>query len=278
MKNILVAVDFSENSFSAFYYACQLTKELNSTLTVLHSVSLPMATDSGMLPVGYSMPYNEAKNHLDYFVDQLAKDKKIDLPKITIHKEVITGPAAFTLASYADENNVDLIIMGTIEKSNAFSRMIGSVTSATINEANCPVLLIHKNTRYKKPNKIVFAVDHKGDVEEYVEVFNKINNHLHAYTEFIHVKPMNKKSIQITKSELVHELVEQEETEYSFEIKEIDGNNPITDIIDYCVFSKADMLVMVHHEINFFRRIFQGSTSFKTAENIHLPVLIIPED
>jgi len=277
MKNILVAIDFSDTSIAVFNYAVQLAKELDSKLTLMHVISIPMATESGLISPAYSIPYNVATERLEYFVENVPKEKDIDVSNIEIIKRIEAGTPAFSIPQVAEELDADLIVMGTISKSGIFSRMIGTVTTATINNAPCPVMLIHRNTRYTKPQKLVFGIDTEGNLEESLESFNELNESFKGYTEFVHVNTNDGKSISGTKHEIVEELVEENEVNYSFEIKQIDGKNPSQDIIDYCLFAKADLLVLVHHEKNLFERMFTGSSSFKAAEKIHLPVLIIPE-
>jgi len=276
MKNILVAIDFSETSKTAYFYALRLAEELGAKLSILHSISIPIPTDTGIVSTSYEIPLKIAEDRIDYFVYKLPLEKHIRIPNIEIESYIITGAPAYTISQFAKENDVDLIIMGTIEKSSIIGRMVGSITSATVNKSECPVLLIHKNTRYVKPKNIVFGLDHKGNLEEALAKFNDINNQLMSFTEFVHVKGKRKELIALVKSEVVHELVDEKTAEYSFEIKAIDGDNPAQDIIDYCVFSKSDLLVLIHHEANFFKRLFTKSISLNAAELIHLPVLIIP--
>lgn len=275
MKNLLLAVDFSQTSISAFFYAAKLASELNARLNVLHSI-VPVVTDTGVVSPTYSVQNELAGERLQYFLNEIPKQKNFDVPDIEIVTHLINGPAVLAISTFAQENQIDMIIMGTIEKTNIFGRMIGSVTKSTINNVKCPVLLIHKNTRYTKPQRIVFGIDKKGDLDEALERFNEVNNKLKTYTEFVHIKADKSASLTSVKNEIITELVEKETAKYSFEIKAIDGDNPAHDIIDYCIFSKADMLVMIHHERNYFQRVYSGSLSISAAENIHLPILIIP--
>lgn len=276
MKHILVAIDFSQTSISAFYYASKLAELMKARLTVLHVVSIPLTTETGIISASYSIPFNVANEKMDYFINELPQEHNLQIPDIQIDSVVETGSPVITIATYTKENDVDLLVMGTIEKSSIFQRVLGSVTSATINSISIPVLLIHRNTQFVKASKSVFGIDDKGNLEDALEHYNKLNKYMNAYTEFVHIKSEDNVSMGLVKSEIIHELMDEEEVQYAFEIKEIPGDSPDQDIVDYSIFSKADLLVLIHHEKNIFQRLFRGSTSFSAANKIHIPVLIIP--
>ena len=276
MKTILVPVDFSETSFNALFYACKLAELVGANITALHVVSIPMPSEMGIVGMSYNMNQDEAHSLLDLFVAKLPEEKGMPLPAVDIARRVQGGVPAVTIAEVSKEIEADLIVMGTIEKSFVFQRMVGSVTSATINNSHCPVLLIHKNTLFRKPRKIVFAIEEKGHITSAIEKFRKFNEDLKSFTEFVHLQDTKKYEIDHVQKEIIHSLIEENPVDYSFEVKTVDGPNVEEDLVDYCLFSKADLLVMVHHEVNIFRRIFGRSTSFTIPEKLHLPILIIP--
>ncbi len=276
MKHLLAAIDYSKTSMSTFLYATHLAERLGAKLTVLHIVAIPLHSETGLLSADYSIPYQVAKEKMQYFVYELAKLQHIEIPKIDIETVVETGSPALEIAAYAKEHEVDMILMGTISKSSVFQRVLGSVTSASINAAPCPVLLIHDNTNFVIPKKVVIGIDNEGQISSALDQYIQLNTILESYTEFVHIQIEQNESIHSVKKEIIHELLDENKVPFAFEIKQVSGQNPSQDIVDYSIFSKADMLVLIHHDKNIFHRVFSGSVSFKTAQKIHLPVLIIP--
>lgn len=125
---------------------------------------------------------------------------------------------------------------------------------------------------------MIFGIDKEGNIEDSLETFYDLNSKLRGYTEFVYIDKPENKTLAEVKKEIIEELTEDNQANFSFEIKRVDGNDPSQDLIDYCLFSKADILVLIHREKNFFSRMFSGSTSFRAAEKIHLPIIIIPEN
>jgi len=67
--------------------------------------------------------------------------KQIDYPKELISTEVISGHPVDHIIEFAQQNNVDLIVMGSHGK-RGLSRLLGSATNGVINHAPCDVLTV----------------------------------------------------------------------------------------------------------------------------------------
>jgi nucleotide-binding universal stress UspA family protein len=61
------------------------------------------------------------------------------LPSETL---VNISSAADAIISYAEKNNIDLIIMGTKGRTGLKKFLLGSVASGVISHAKCPVLVV----------------------------------------------------------------------------------------------------------------------------------------
>lgn len=56
-------------------------------------------------------------------------------------KELAGGPSS-AIVQYADENDIDLIVMGTHGRSGVQRYLLGSVAEEVVRNANCPVLTV----------------------------------------------------------------------------------------------------------------------------------------
>ena len=66
--------------------------------------------------------------------------------------------------------------------------------------------------------------------------------------------------------------------EFAFEIKTIYGGDIVQSIVDYSIFEKADLLVMVHRKRSILDGFFNKSLTLKTAEGFHLPIMVLEEN
>ena len=276
MTKILVPIDFHEASFSAYAYAVQLAADIGAEVTVIHVISGTFTVGE---PIGFD-PMKGAKSYaeeqLEYFLTEHPRQKGIQFPEVPVKSLVRFGIPSFTLSDYAHDHHYDLICMGTRDKHTFLDRVLGSTSGLTIQMGQIPTLLIHANTPYQKIEKIIFGFADRGDLEDAVERFKKVNNMIKAQTTFVHVKKSQVKPLEQVDT-IVENLMEDDDPQFSFEIKTIEGNDPSIMIRDYCLFQKADVLAMVYRERSLLSTLFRPSRSITLAQSFHLPTLIFPE-
>lgn len=149
-SKILIGLDGSESSFNASNYAIDLAKKYNSEIILLSIVPSKIHHgDSsgvfGMVLPGYLEDY---KKHAEKWFEQVkkyAEDKK-DNTEIDnkIKTEIFTTPfsTAASILNYAEEQNVDLIVIGTKGNSGLKKMLLGSVATDVVTYSYCPVLVI----------------------------------------------------------------------------------------------------------------------------------------
>lgn len=277
MKNILVPVDFTKTSFSAYYYANQLAVATGAKLTLMHVINGSFNTNDTMFLDSLDSAYKAAIARLKYFAKEYGKENGFDLDKVKIKYEVRFGVPGFSVVDYMKDVAVDLIVTGTRDKHNIIERFLGTTSSIIARLSSRPVILVHENTRYLRPSKVVFAIDSDTDFDESIDEYIAFNETFKASTDFVHVSSA-KSEITETKNQIIKEIFSNKEPDFAFQIKNISSSDHMTGIVDYCVFEKADMLVLVHRKKSLLAEFFSKSFSLKTSEGIHIPVMILNEN
>jgi nucleotide-binding universal stress UspA family protein len=129
LQNILVPVDFSPAAREGFRYASDLAKRNRSRLVLLHVVT---SSESGKAP-------EAAKRELA----RLRKSEKVPPQRCTLL--VRAGVPFFEITQSADENGVDLIVVGRRRQLSADSLGDGHTSERVARYATCPVLLVREN-------------------------------------------------------------------------------------------------------------------------------------
>ncbi|MCB0301520.1 MAG: universal stress protein [Calditrichaeota bacterium] len=139
IDKILVPVDFSDYSKNAVEYAKELANRFNAELVYLHSI------------------HNEF--HPSYFAGGaetlLSLDPKLKDRSMTRLKEfagnkhkstclILEGSAYHNIVDYADNNEIDLIVMATRGLTGLDHYLIGSTTERVVRLAKTPVLTIER--------------------------------------------------------------------------------------------------------------------------------------
>jgi nucleotide-binding universal stress UspA family protein len=153
VKRILVPTDFSETSDAALKYAFGLAQTFSAQLHLLH---VQRKTDENFDP---NVPFDRfeelAWERLETLVSQ--QEAKQLGPECSIR----IGAPADEIVRYADDRDIDLIVMGTHGRSGVAHMLLGSVAEKVVRGARCPVLTIrHPRRAFVKPEE---ATAHDGD-------------------------------------------------------------------------------------------------------------------
>ena len=141
---ILVPTDFGPSSALALQYARALAAQTGATLHVLHAVTT-------VVPVGDIPPVVGADLTTATVALDLEAEASTRLHALvtgdghgdgTIEVVTTTMSAAEAVVSYATEQRIDLIVMGTHGKHSVSQFVLGSVTERAIRAAPCPVLTV----------------------------------------------------------------------------------------------------------------------------------------
>ncbi|MFH0735980.1 MAG: universal stress protein [bacterium] len=91
-------------------------------------------------------------------MEKILIDSKCDLSKIKILSQ--TGNPAKVILKIAEEEGVDLLIAGALQKENLLKHYVGSVSRKLMNEAKCSVLILKKSKeKLHKFNRFCVVVD-----------------------------------------------------------------------------------------------------------------------
>ncbi|MCA9108602.1 MAG: universal stress protein [Planctomycetaceae bacterium] len=148
MRRILLPTDFSHFSQPAVLFACGLVDKFHAELHVLHVEEdlRDLLPDFGM---GIDLqPFREAwtQSHDKREVEILARLSDVLDHEWKQGKQTTiaakNGKPDLEITQYANEHEIDLIVMGTHGRTGLSHAMIGSVAEKIIRMAPCPVMTI----------------------------------------------------------------------------------------------------------------------------------------
>ena len=149
---ILVPVDGSKYSHDAAEYAIGIAKLTDANVVVLHVLHLPTyaftySGSEGVSPVAIPTPLpltltEDEKKAAKKIVDDVKEIGEKDGVKMET-KIVERHPSVpDAIIQFAQENGVDLIVMGTKGRTAISRFLLGSVTESVVHHAHCPVLVV----------------------------------------------------------------------------------------------------------------------------------------
>jgi nucleotide-binding universal stress UspA family protein len=148
-SKILVAIDGSQPSIDAADYAIEMAKKNNNSqliaLTVLDTSTPRRLSSSFITAPTYGLKeLEEERNRAQKWLELISNKVQEIEKNIQYKAEIIEGSISVegTIVDYAENENIDLIVIGTRGRSSIKRMLLGSVASKVVTYATCPVLVI----------------------------------------------------------------------------------------------------------------------------------------
>lgn len=136
---ILVSADGSEPSMNAADYAISVAKIYHSELIVLHVIPSDVSLFGPSPPPHLDELKKDAQQYLDKIV-QTARTNKDD---VMVASKIIAAPSVVGgIVNFAENERIDLIVIGTKGRSGIKKLLLGSVASGVVTYAHCPVMIV----------------------------------------------------------------------------------------------------------------------------------------
>lgn len=135
-ESILLPTDGSEASKAAYDHAMEIAERFDATLHVLYVADTTEYSTVTFENNVVDSLEREGKQVVDGVVED-AEARDVDAVGV-----VMQGGAYETIQSYIDENDVDMVVMGTHGRSGFDRIVLGSVTEHVVRTADVPVVTV----------------------------------------------------------------------------------------------------------------------------------------
>jgi nucleotide-binding universal stress UspA family protein len=140
IDNILFACDFSPSSNRALAYGVDLVERTGATLHFMHVKEVSMGPFVGGEPspeAGHGKLKAQFADRCKEALTSYTLDPDDERLSYVVERSAATAPA---IMQYAEEHEVDLIVMGTHGRRGVKRVLFGSVAEEVLRSAPCPVL------------------------------------------------------------------------------------------------------------------------------------------
>ncbi|HCS20622.1 MAG TPA: hypothetical protein DIW47_08685 [Bacteroidetes bacterium] len=278
MKHILVPTDFSKQADNAVNFAIQTARLFSSEITLLHVFEM-----SGNMYTDYIGINKEFTDTVRNDVIQKLEQMKEDIAQregIVVKWLVYQGGVNAEIRNASEENDIDLIIMGTHGARGIRENLWGSQTWGVIRQSRIPVMVIPVEYSWKKPEKLLMATNHfekKPAILDplfqlskifgakiQVAVFTETEEEPEFYPEH------NRQIIEYEK-----ELVEEYKDENLSTIH-LYGEDFEQTLQNHISKAGVDILAMITYHRSFLDRMLHPSQTRQMAFHTSIPLLAIP--
>ena len=141
-KRILLCTDFSVNSGPPLSVAMDYATAFGASLAIVHVIDFwagfPAYEDR--VPINVNQLVAQIEQSAKTDLETLAQECARKLPEVTTHCRV--GIPAEEILRVAEEEEIDLIVIGTHGWTGVRHFLLGSVAEKVVRTARCPVLIV----------------------------------------------------------------------------------------------------------------------------------------
>lgn len=284
IKNILVPVDFSDNSKAAFEYAVAMAEDMGAESVkalYVYDDYMPAAPLADPLIIPSGKTEEELEEDLIKFIEKEEEELENVL---TTHKVKIKTQATFglpieTIVMFSETGDYDLIVLGTTGKKNLSEIWFGSTATNVTQKADCPVLLVPAGATYKKAKDMIYACDFDHKSIKHLNVVADIAKTMRTDVELLFVKTdENESSHYSVDVKQMREEFQKAAPEVNFTAHVIEEDSVVDGVNSFAKKAGADFVTVVTKYRSFWQRFIHSSMTKQLAMYSEVPVLVIHVD
>lgn len=293
IKKILFPTDYSAGAEAALEHAARLADWHEAELHVFHVEEL-FHSEPGNQPDRFHASEEALADKISQTLRRQPrggeeKAAPASTPPI-VQKQVRNVAAPSAILEYADEQDVDLIVMGTHGRRGVRRLMIGSVAEEVVRRASRPVLTVRADAN--TPRRLVERVLAPVDFSDYThltiahaaalaQTYEARLDLLHvvnagAFTEIYGIEPIAVPANDVVKGaeERLAEII-RDEVGYEHVVAEVKLGYPATTIVDVAEEHEADLIAIATHGRTGMKRMLMGSVAEKVVRMAPCPVFTV---
>jgi nucleotide-binding universal stress UspA family protein len=279
MNKILVPTDFSEQADNALQVAGALAFKSNAEIHLLHVLDVSLGGGFGFNTMGEPTSTNMmdqvyVMQLIDITKKRLADiaQKVTDAGNASIVPVVQTGHIFGSISTYVEDENIDLIVMGTKGASGIKEFLVGSNTERVVRNASCPVLSVKNIPPNFAINKIVFASNFESDQLAAISKLKIFQDLFNAHIHMVYINVPNNFTITRALRTKANDFVQRYQlTNYDFTV--YDDNSEEEGIIHFAEEVSADVIAVATHGRTGLGHLLSGSIAEDIVNHANRPVL-----
>jgi len=277
ISRILIPLDLSENSMLALEHGTFMAKLFKAELYLVHIMETRvLRLDLGAFSTAEKKSATEA---VQGKLEELARE--VYLKHGIKTKAVIkSGKISKSIVEAANENKIDIIVMGTHGVSGFEEFFIGSNAFRVVTEDACPVLTVQTHTTKMGFEKILLPIDSSDESREKVPYAMRLAKAYNAKIHILGILSVDDDDAAVVldkKLEQVEKFMEKHEVEYTSEL--VEGDNLAITTLKYAKKTKSDLICIMTEQEENFTGIFIGPYAQQVVNHSKIPVLSIrPEN
>ena len=278
MKKILLPTDFSDNAWNAIAYALEFFKNEACEFHILHTYTPTFYRVDYMMggPTVSAIP-DTGVDVAQAGLDKTLKDIKLKFKNPEHSYKTLSAFNTLTneVEELTENNNFDLIVMGTQGAKGAKEIFLGTHTVHVIRKSKIPVMVIPTGYGFKELKSILFPTDYRQPFKEEVVLFLTalVNKHKAKLT-VLHVKEGDGLTdAQEANKKALADCLKKVDPDFVAVSKKLMPSA----IHEFIKEHESGLLAMVNRKHNFLERLFVKQNIDTIGFHTTVPFLVMPD-
>ena len=301
IQRILFPTDFSAYAEGAFTHATYLAARFGAELHVLHAVSdestpardWPGASDTGPLQISLADVFED----LELPLPPPSEDGEPDDTVEVIETEIVGRAVPEVVLDYVNDEEIDLVVMGTHGRRGLRRMMMGSVAEEVVRLAPCPVFTVggreagergwairHIVAPVDFSSHSVLAARHAAALAEAYDADLTLFHVIDAATVPTGGTPtlgpvrVSASEVQARSQKMLERHMADLRAEFPAvgDVRTFVGvGRPASDIVDFAEEHEADLVVVGSHGRTGMKRLLMGSVAEQVVRSALCPVFTV---
>lgn len=273
MKNIVVGIDFSQNSENALRHAVAVALKTNAKIHVVWVKTPTAASKLNVTDEDEMLRIAHAK------LDELVKLSKTEAPKNEIQAVVLEGKAYTELAQFAANLPDAMLVVGSHGASGFEEMFVGSNTMKIVGIAKVPVLIIGDHVQINRDLiKILLPIDTSFETLQKIELAGEFAKAFAAKISLLGVcAPCTADTKHIINVQMNHAVAMCTElnVRHSASTINVQGNTPDA-VVEWAKNEGVNLIAVMREEEDDITAYWLGSTTRQLLNMAPMPLLVIP--
>lgn len=274
MEKILVPIDFSDHSEHALGYAVAIAEAFNYEIVLFHSTPLPVgAVDLAQVPVDMEWQADIDKASQEKLQRWISNAKEQSKQELTFSAHTTLGDLIPGLKVFVEEEDVELVVMGTRGAEGALLEWMGTNASDLIAEMSIPMVIIPEGAKYAGFKKILYTTNFEVGDQSNLRDTMAFAKAFEADVDVVHVDVDAKHPDNYV--ELFETDVRPFDAPDTVRFWQVRAKSAEDGIEEIAKDSHADLIALVKPLRGFWDDLFHKSVSKKLALHSKRPLLVL---
>jgi nucleotide-binding universal stress UspA family protein len=289
IQTVLCATDFSETAELALEHAIRLARRHDARILLAHVVEpIPLGPYPALMAAENELAIREMAVKR---VEEIASRVRAD--GIVIDTRVDTGNPGPGLATIAEDEGADLIVIGTRGLTGFQHIMLGSTADYIVRRSQCPVLTIHPEDQVSEdpPRTVIVPTNLSPETTNSTDAFAALfgeqrpkivltfADRTPPYLEpFRHDTLLKMNQRDVVKEEIERRMegavLHLQKAGFEVETAVLDGD-PVHVVTEFAREREADLIVMTTHGRSAIVNAILGKTAQRIVQHAPCPVLTV---